>query len=185
MGACRHVGPRGRPAVGAPRADVTAGGSQRKGGSGRDHRWNRSGFPRVRVQVLSPLGRVVCFHGGVAGTPGPLVRAPEAEAGLALQTYDIQGSLQKDSQVTVSIVLDNQSSSFLKGMEFNVLDSLNTRLARPEGSSVHDGVPVPFQLPPGTWAAGQGVGAPADPGPLGPRSPLSSCHLPPDRGGQR
>lgn len=68
---------------------------------------------------------------------------------LALQTYDIQGSLQKDSQVTVSIVLENQSSSFLKSMELNVLDSLNTKLARPEGSSVHDGVPVPFQLPPG------------------------------------
>ncbi|XP_044899019.1 AP-3 complex subunit delta-1 isoform X3 [Felis catus] len=72
-----------------------------------------------------------------------------AENSYIKMTYDIQGSLQKDSQVTVSIVLDNQSSSFLKGMEFNVLDSLNTRLARPEGSSVHDGVPVPFQLPPG------------------------------------
>uniref|UniRef100_A0A452SRB9 AP-3 complex subunit delta n=1 Tax=Ursus americanus TaxID=9643 RepID=A0A452SRB9_URSAM len=65
------------------------------------------------------------------------------------ETYDIQGSLQKDSQVTVSVVLENQSSSFLKSMELNVLDSLNTKLARPEGSSVHDGVPVPFQLPPG------------------------------------
>ncbi|XP_040317575.1 AP-3 complex subunit delta-1 isoform X2 [Herpailurus yagouaroundi] len=72
-----------------------------------------------------------------------------AENSYIKMTYDIQGSLQKDSQVTVSIVLENQSSSFLKGMEFNVLDSLNTRLARPEGSSVHDGVPVPFQLPPG------------------------------------
>lgn len=71
------------------------------------------------------------------------------QSSLALQTYDIQGSLQKDSQVTVFIVLENQSSSFLKSMELNVLDSLNTKLARPEGSSVHDGVPVPFQLPPG------------------------------------
>lgn len=49
----------------------------------------------------------------------------------------------------MSIVLENQGSSFLKSMELNVLDSLNTKLARPEGSSVHDGVPVPFQLPPG------------------------------------
>lgn len=64
-------------------------------------------------------------------------------------TYDVQASLQKDSQVTVSIILENQSSSFLKNMELNVLDSLNTKMARPEGSSVHDGVPVPFQLPPG------------------------------------
>lgn len=66
-----------------------------------------------------------------------------------MQTYDIQASLQKDSQVTVSIILENQSNSFLKNMELNVLDSLNTKMARPEGSSVHDGVPVPFQLPPG------------------------------------
>lgn len=72
-----------------------------------------------------------------------------ADLGLAVQTYDIQGSLQKHSQVTVSIVLENQGSSILKNMELNVLDSLNTKLTRPEGSSVHDGVPVPFQLPPG------------------------------------
>ncbi|XP_029771729.1 AP-3 complex subunit delta-1 isoform X2 [Suricata suricatta] len=72
-----------------------------------------------------------------------------AENSYIKMTYDIQGSLQKDSQVTVSIVLENQSSSFLKNMELSVLDSLNTKLARPEGSSVHDGVPVPFQLPPG------------------------------------
>lgn len=69
-----------------------------------------------------------------------------------MQTYEVQGSLQEDSRVTVSIVLENQSSSFLKNMELNVLDSLNTKLARPEGSSVHDGVPVPFQLPPGEAA---------------------------------
>ena len=53
----------------------------------------------------------------------------------------------------MSVVLENQSSSFLKNMELNVLDSLNTKLARPEGASVHDGVPVPFQLPPGVRAA--------------------------------
>ncbi|CAO2641386.1 AP-3 complex subunit delta-1 [Lemmus lemmus] len=72
-----------------------------------------------------------------------------AENSYIKVTYDIQASLQKDSQVTVSVILENQSNSFLKNMELNVLDSLNTRMARPEGSSVHDGVPVPFQLPPG------------------------------------
>lgn len=72
-----------------------------------------------------------------------------AENSYVKMTYDIQGSLQKHSQVTVSIVLENQGHSILKNMELNVLDSLNTKLARPEGSSVHDGVPVPFQLPPG------------------------------------
>lgn len=82
----------------------------------------------------------------------------QADPDLAPQTYDIQGSLQKDSQVTVSVVLENQSNSFLKNMELSVLDSLNTKLARPEGSSVHDGVPVPFQLPPGVQAAGRTLG---------------------------
>ncbi|XP_064136217.1 AP-3 complex subunit delta-1 isoform X2 [Loxodonta africana] len=72
-----------------------------------------------------------------------------AENSYIKMTYDVQGSLQKDSQVTVSIILENLSSSFLKNMELNVLDSLNTKMARPEGASVHDGVPVPFQLPPG------------------------------------
>lgn len=68
---------------------------------------------------------------------------------LPLQTYDIQGNLQNDSQVTVSVIFENKSSSFLKSMELNVLDSLNTKMLRPEGSSIHDGIPVPFQLPPG------------------------------------
>nr|XP_012601146.1 AP-3 complex subunit delta-1 isoform X2 [Microcebus murinus] len=71
-----------------------------------------------------------------------------AENSYIKMTYGVQGSLQ-DSQVTVSIILENLSSSVLKSMELSVLDSLNTRMARPEGSSVHDGVPVPFQLPPG------------------------------------
>ncbi|KAM9330592.1 AP-3 complex subunit delta-1 [Gastrophryne carolinensis] len=63
--------------------------------------------------------------------------------------YDIQGDLQKESQVTVSVILENQSQSFLKNMELNVLDSLNTKMQRPEGASVHDVIPIPFQLPPG------------------------------------
>uniref|UniRef100_A0A674KC45 AP-3 complex subunit delta-1 n=1 Tax=Terrapene triunguis TaxID=2587831 RepID=A0A674KC45_9SAUR len=65
------------------------------------------------------------------------------------KTYDIQGNLQNDSQVTVSVIFENKSTSFLKSMELNVLDSLNAKMLRPEGSSVHDGIPVPFQLPPG------------------------------------
>uniref|UniRef100_A0A8C6JRF9 AP-3 complex subunit delta-1 n=1 Tax=Melopsittacus undulatus TaxID=13146 RepID=A0A8C6JRF9_MELUD len=72
-----------------------------------------------------------------------------AENPYIKMTYDIQGNLQNDSQVTVSVIFENKSTSFLKSMELNVLDSLNTRMLRPEGSSVHDGIPVPFQLPPG------------------------------------
>ncbi|XP_043911427.1 AP-3 complex subunit delta-1 [Protopterus annectens] len=64
-------------------------------------------------------------------------------------TYDIQGNLQNESQVVVSVIFENKCNSYLKSMEFNVLDSLNTKLIRPEGSTVHDGIPVPFQLPPG------------------------------------
>nr|XP_020636445.1 AP-3 complex subunit delta-1 isoform X2 [Pogona vitticeps] len=72
-----------------------------------------------------------------------------AENAYIKMTYDIQGNLQNDSQVTASVIFENKSGSFLKSMELNVLDSLNTKMLRPEGSSIHDGIPVPFQLPPG------------------------------------
>ncbi|XP_062419375.1 AP-3 complex subunit delta-1 isoform X4 [Pungitius pungitius] len=65
------------------------------------------------------------------------------------QENDIQGNLQDGSQVVVSIIFENKCDSFLKSMEFNVLDSLNAKLQRPEGSGPHDGLTVPFQLPPG------------------------------------
>ncbi|XP_058494114.1 AP-3 complex subunit delta-1 isoform X1 [Solea solea] len=65
------------------------------------------------------------------------------------QVYDIQGNLQDGSQVVVSIIFENKCDSFLKSMEFNVLDSLNSKLQRPEGSGPHDSLTVPFQLPPG------------------------------------
>lgn len=62
---------------------------------------------------------------------------------------DIQGNLQDGSQVVVSVIFENKCESFLKSMEFNVLDSLNAKLQRPEGAGPHDGLTVPFQLPPG------------------------------------
>uniref|UniRef100_A0A8D2LC91 AP-3 complex subunit delta-1 n=1 Tax=Varanus komodoensis TaxID=61221 RepID=A0A8D2LC91_VARKO len=93
-------------------------------------------------------------HGSGEGPPtesvqnGTLEDEPLPVRSL-LRTYDIQGTLQDDSRVTVSVILENKSSSFLKNMELNVLDSLNTKMLRPEGASIHDGIPVPFQLPPG------------------------------------
>lgn len=69
--------------------------------------------------------------------------------GFSTKVYDIQGNLQDGSQVVVSVIFENKCDSFLKSMEFNVLDSLNSKLERPEGSSPHDGLTVPFQLPPG------------------------------------
>uniref|UniRef100_UPI00398EA743 AP-3 complex subunit delta-1 isoform X2 n=1 Tax=Pristiophorus japonicus TaxID=55135 RepID=UPI00398EA743 len=71
-----------------------------------------------------------------------------AENSYVKMMYDIQGNLQDGSQVVVSVIFENRSSGYLKSMEFNVLDSLNTKLVRPEGSSIHDGISVPFQLPP-------------------------------------
>ncbi|XP_023653719.2 AP-3 complex subunit delta-1-like isoform X2 [Paramormyrops kingsleyae] len=73
---------------------------------------------------------------------------------LAENTYikmvcDVQGNLQDSSRVVVSVIFENKSSSFLKSMEFNVLDSLNAKLQRPEGAGPHDSLSVPFQLPPG------------------------------------
>ncbi|XP_035379253.1 AP-3 complex subunit delta-1 isoform X5 [Electrophorus electricus] len=72
-----------------------------------------------------------------------------AENSYIKMVYDIQGNLQDGSQVVVSVIFENKSNSFLKSMEFNVLDSLNSKLQRPEGASPHDGLVVPFQLPPG------------------------------------
>ncbi|XP_051893646.1 AP-3 complex subunit delta-1 isoform X1 [Pristis pectinata] len=71
-----------------------------------------------------------------------------AENSYVKMMYDIQGNLQDGSQVVVSVIFENQSNGYLKSMDFNVLDSLNTKLIRPEGSSIHDGISVPFQLPP-------------------------------------
>uniref|UniRef100_A0A7N8X0T3 Adaptor related protein complex 3 subunit delta 1 n=1 Tax=Mastacembelus armatus TaxID=205130 RepID=A0A7N8X0T3_9TELE len=70
-------------------------------------------------------------------------------ANETMTVYDIQGNLQDGSQVVVSVIFENKCDSFLKSMEFNVLDSLNSKLQRPEGSGPHDGLLVPFQLPPG------------------------------------
>lgn len=72
-----------------------------------------------------------------------------AENNYIKMVYDIQGNLQDGSQVVVSVIFENKCESFLKSMEFNVLDSLNSKLQRPEGSGPHDGLVVPFQLPPG------------------------------------
>ncbi|XP_037829979.1 AP-3 complex subunit delta-1 isoform X3 [Kryptolebias marmoratus] len=72
-----------------------------------------------------------------------------AENSYIKMVCDIQGNLQDGSQVVVSVIFENKCESFLKSMEFNVLDSLNSKLQRPEGSGPHDGLVVPFQLPPG------------------------------------
>uniref|UniRef100_A0A8C7JP63 AP-3 complex subunit delta-1 n=1 Tax=Oncorhynchus kisutch TaxID=8019 RepID=A0A8C7JP63_ONCKI len=81
----------------------------------------------------------------------PLYLSPHPSLSLAphLQVCDIQGNLQDGSQVVVSVIFENKCDSFIKSMEFNVLDSLNSKLQRPDGAGPHDGLIVPFQLPPG------------------------------------
>uniref|UniRef100_A0A3B3TAF1 AP-3 complex subunit delta n=1 Tax=Paramormyrops kingsleyae TaxID=1676925 RepID=A0A3B3TAF1_9TELE len=93
------------------------------------------------------LGFVI---GRTRGAPVRPLAVPETSSFL-VQSYDIQGNLQDGSQVVVSVIFENKSSSssFLKCMEFNVLDSLNSKLQRPEGASPHEAVTIPFQLPPG------------------------------------
>ncbi|XP_031641948.1 AP-3 complex subunit delta-1 isoform X12 [Oncorhynchus kisutch] len=72
-----------------------------------------------------------------------------AENSYIKMVCDIQGNLQDGSQVVVSVIFENKCDSFIKSMEFNVLDSLNSKLQRPDGAGPHDGLIVPFQLPPG------------------------------------
>lgn len=103
--------------------------------------WNKRAFLRVHLCVLwVPFLsiRVIKMCGGLVQPPS-----------CFLKVCDIQGNLQDGSQVVVSVIFENKCSSFLKSMEFNVLDSLNSKLQRPEGSGPHDGLTVPFQLPPG------------------------------------
>uniref|UniRef100_H2ZNY7 AP-3 complex subunit delta Mu C-terminal domain-containing protein n=1 Tax=Ciona savignyi TaxID=51511 RepID=H2ZNY7_CIOSA len=55
---------------------------------------------------------------------------------------------RQEKKITVSVIFSNLSSNFIKNIEFNVLDTLNTRLIRDEKSSQHDALSVPFSLPP-------------------------------------
>ncbi|XP_041705060.2 AP-3 complex subunit delta-1-like isoform X4 [Coregonus clupeaformis] len=72
-----------------------------------------------------------------------------AENSYIKMVCDIQGNLHDGSQVVVSVIFENKCDSFIKSMELNVLDSLNSKLQRPEGAGPHDSLTVPFQLPPG------------------------------------
>uniref|UniRef100_F6T2R5 AP-3 complex subunit delta domain-containing protein n=1 Tax=Ciona intestinalis TaxID=7719 RepID=F6T2R5_CIOIN len=62
--------------------------------------------------------------------------------------FETRSIPRQEKKITVSCVFSNLSSSFIKTIEFNVLDTLNTRLIRDGGSSSHDAVRIPFSLPP-------------------------------------
>ncbi|KAL8577686.1 AP-3 complex subunit delta-1 [Nucella lapillus] len=70
-------------------------------------------------------------------------------------TYEVRINHQRSNQVVVSIVFANLTSHTLKDLEFNVLDTLNTKLIRGLGQSNNDAVKVPFSLPPGAQNEGQ------------------------------
>lgn len=78
-----------------------------------------------------------------------------AENGSLRLMYETRVTTQNRNQVVVSVIFSNLSDRHIKSMEFNVIDSLNTKLIRPIGSSSRDSVPVPFHLLPESSNEGQ------------------------------
>ncbi|XP_076439969.1 AP-3 complex subunit delta-1-like isoform X2 [Babylonia areolata] len=70
-------------------------------------------------------------------------------------TYEVRINHQRSNQVVVSMVFANLTAHTLKDLEFNVLDTLNTKLIRGLGQNHNDAVKVPFTLPPGAQNEGQ------------------------------
>ncbi|XP_031566631.1 AP-3 complex subunit delta-1-like [Actinia tenebrosa] len=70
-------------------------------------------------------------------------------------THQSKAAAQNMHQLVVSIIFSNLTDFHIKSMEFNVLDSLNTKMVRPIGYSSRDSIPVPFQLLPGSSNEGQ------------------------------
>ncbi|XP_013390011.1 AP-3 complex subunit delta-1-like isoform X2 [Lingula anatina] len=70
-------------------------------------------------------------------------------------TYETRASSQQGHNIIASIIFTNHTSSQIKDLEFNVMDSLNTKLVRAHGASQHDAVKVPFVLLPNAQNEGQ------------------------------
>ncbi|XP_022244281.1 AP-3 complex subunit delta-1-like [Limulus polyphemus] len=69
--------------------------------------------------------------------------------------YETRVLPNSSNQIVVSIIFTNQCGYHVKELEFNILDTLNTRLARGTDGNNQNSVKVPFQLPPGTTNEGQ------------------------------
>ncbi|XP_014674955.1 PREDICTED: AP-3 complex subunit delta-1-like [Priapulus caudatus] len=67
-------------------------------------------------------------------------------------TYETRVDATQKHRVIVSVVFTNLTPYHIKQLDFNVLDSLNTKLIRGDQC---DGVKVPFQLPAGSSNQGQ------------------------------
>lgn len=70
-------------------------------------------------------------------------------------TYETRVNPQRTDQIILSVVFTNLTLYEIKSLEFNVMDTLNTKLERGMGQSVHDAVQVPFVLPAGVSNEGQ------------------------------
>lgn len=68
--------------------------------------------------------------------------------------YETRTLPNEPHQVIVSILFTNVGEHQLKELDFNVLDTLNTKLIRGTNNS-HEGIKVPFQLPVHTTNEGQ------------------------------
>lgn len=78
-----------------------------------------------------------------------------AENACIKMTYEIRVSQQRINQAIVSVVFTNLTAHNIKNLEFNVMDTLNTKLSRGMGNTSHDAVQVPFVLPPNVVNEGQ------------------------------
>lgn len=78
-----------------------------------------------------------------------------ATNGNLKMVYETRVSHQRSDQIVVSVIFTNLSSNHIKDIEFNVLDTLNTRLIRGFGLTQHDPVKVPFILLPNSQNEGQ------------------------------
>ncbi len=61
---------------------------------------------------------------------GKVVESCESVSYLLFQIYEVRSSLQHHNRVIVSVIFTNLMQVQLKELEFNVLDSLNTKLVR-------------------------------------------------------
>ncbi|KAL4235570.1 AP-3 complex subunit delta-1 [Mactra antiquata] len=78
-----------------------------------------------------------------------------AENSTLKLTCETRVNVQRTDQIVLSVVFTNLTQSNINNLEFNVMDTMNTKLIRGMGQSNHDAVKVPFVLPPNVSNEGQ------------------------------
>lgn len=69
--------------------------------------------------------------------------------------YETRATVSHVNRIVISVIFTNLTTQHIKQLEFNVMDSLNTKLLREPGTSMHDAVQVPFVLLPESQNEGQ------------------------------